>query len=125
MDAVKFLVECHNYCADCRAKVGKDWSTENCFLCDLNYHIGSFKQESAERMVKIVERLIEEKKGKTRQGRFLKVFPNATNVLDFCPHAMDATFRNRCDGASPEFCRRCKKDYWLTPIEETTNKETN
>ena len=129
MDAVKFLVECHNRCEDCRLKAGKEFSMENCFLCSLNHHISNFKQEGAEEMVRIVEQLIKEKKSKTRQSEFLKMFPNAPvnkgTVLGICPRDVDLTFVGSCERRSSEFCNRCKKEYWLEPIEETTNKETN
>lgn len=133
MDAVKFLVECHNYCEDCRAKTGDKWTTEKCFMCELNYHINVFKQEGAERMVRIIERLIEEKK-KTRQSEFLKMFPGAAmagDILGICPLCIDKTLIKNCTHCSKDTlipvytCAQCRKEYWLAPVEETNNKETN
>ena len=125
MDAVKFLIECHNYCDDCRAKAGKEWSTENCFSCELNHNIFDFQQKGAETMVKRIERLIEEKKSKTRQSEFLKQHPNASverGVLELCPALVDQTISCKPTELS---CWECRKINWLAPIEEATNKEIN
>lgn len=120
MDAVKFLVECHNYCEDCRAKTGDKWTTEKCFMCELNYHINVFKQEGAERMVELLERLVEEKK-KTRQSEFLKLYPSARifeNRLNVCPLDLDKTFDCYKYWSIDKSCNGCKHHYWGERIEE-------
>lgn len=50
--------------------------------------------------------------GKTRQERFLEMFPHAdthTGVLEVCPGDID--MRYTCHG--PKDCADCKKEYWL------------
>ena len=55
--------------------------------------------------------------GKTRQERFLEMFPHAdthTGVLKVCPGDID--MRYTCHG--PKDCADCKKEYWLTAEKE-------
>ena len=111
MDAVEFVKAFRVYCK----KQDVNW-----------YEAGAkILVNQPEAIVEAMSEWIKKNPIKTRQSEFLKMFPNATNVLDFCPHAMDSTFKSFCNLASSEYCRTCKKDYWLTPIDENTNKETN
>lgn len=55
--------------------------------------------------------------GKTRQERFLEMFPHAdthTGVLKVCPGDID--MRYTCHG--PKDCADCKKEYWLAAEKE-------
>ena len=55
--------------------------------------------------------------GKTRQERFLELFPHAdthTGVLNVCPGDID--MRYTCHG--PKDCADCKKEYWLAAEKE-------
>ena len=55
--------------------------------------------------------------GKTRQERFLEIFPHAdtyTGVLNICPGDIDV--RYTCHG--PKDCADCKKEYWLAAEKE-------
>ena len=55
--------------------------------------------------------------GKTRQERFLELFPHAdthTGVLEVCPGDIDV--RYTCHG--PKDCADCKKEYWLAAEKE-------
>lgn len=55
--------------------------------------------------------------GKTRQERFLEMFPRAdahTGVLEVCPGDIDMRFT--CH--DPKDCADCKKEYWLTAEKE-------
>lgn len=54
---------------------------------------------------------------KTRQERFLEMFPRAdahTGVLEVCPGDIDV--RYTCHG--PKDCADCKKEYWLAAEKE-------
>lgn len=55
--------------------------------------------------------------GKTRQERFLELFPRAdahTGVLEVCPGDIDMRFT--CH--EPKDCADCKKEYWFTAEKE-------
>ena len=55
--------------------------------------------------------------GKTRQERFLELFPHAdthTGALNICPGDID--MRYTCHG--PKDCADCKKEYWLAAEKE-------
>ena len=55
--------------------------------------------------------------GKTRQERFLELFPRAdayTGLLTVCPGDID--MRYACHG--PKDCADCKKEYWLAAEKE-------
>ena len=55
--------------------------------------------------------------GKTRQERFLELFPRAdahTGVLEVCPGDIDMRFT--CH--EPKDCADCKKEYWLAAEKE-------
>lgn len=55
--------------------------------------------------------------GKTRQERFLEMFPHAdthTGLLKVCPGDID--MRYTCHG--PKDCADCKREYWLTAEKE-------
>lgn len=58
--------------------------------------------------------------GKTRQERFLEMFPRAdahTGVLEVCPGDID--MRYTCHG--PKDCADCKKEYWLAAEKEDSH----
>jgi len=52
---------------------------------------------------------------KTRQSKLLEVFPNA--MVNICPLDFDKLFDSETCRAY-EDCTACKKDYWLTEVEE-------
>ena len=56
---------------------------------------------------------------KTRQDKFLEMFPNAqklnTGILSICPKIVDETLDINCC-ARP--CLGCYKDYWLAEVEK-------
>ena len=58
--------------------------------------------------------------GKTRQERFLEMFPHAdthTGALNICPGDID--MRYTCHG--PKDCADCKKEYWLAAEKEDSH----
>lgn len=57
---------------------------------------------------------------KTRQEKFLEVFPRAivfNGALNICPGDIDA--RQKCHG--PKDCRDCRREYWLAAVEEDSH----
>ena len=58
-----------------------------------------------------------EKKTKTRQDEFLKMYPNAlksNNILMICPVEIESDY-NACETYSE--CRKCKASYWFEEVE--------
>ena len=60
----------------------------------------------------IIIKWCEEHPEKTRQDRFLKMFPNAKPLLYICPSAMG--YKVEC----PNDCDKCRRDYWLAEVDE-------
>lgn len=56
-------------------------------------------------------------KKKTRQSEFLKMFPNAKRdddeIIYICPNTCCKTV----DCAGHNYCRTCRKDFWLAEVE--------
>lgn len=65
----------------------------------------------------IILKWCEEHPVKTRQDRFLKMFPNALlfdGVLNICPECV----KGECGHSGTMLCKDCKKDYWLAEVDE-------
>lgn len=84
---------------------------------------GYTKSHPAE-AVEIVERWTKEHPKKTRQSKFLKVFPRvsmtADGIIAFCPDSMDSEFecpRKTRDNIDP-ICGECRREYWLEEVED-------
>ena len=114
MDAVEFLKEKERMC--------RSYNCESCVKCpcdDINNGFDMtcdcLEAENPERFVDIVERWSNEHPKKTRQGEFLKMFPNAKieeGCLLICPIHCD---KNEKCGAGR--CVDCRKKYWLSEID--------
>lgn len=56
---------------------------------------------------------------KTRQDRFLKMFPNApkdeNGIIDLCPDCIDTNIE--CFHSAKK-CAKCCKNYWLAEVDE-------
>lgn len=119
MDAVKFVATVREYCKECKIdpEALYDWL---------------LKYEDVEFIIKAMERWGEKHLVKTRQSKFLKMFPNAKfctremgKTVDICPNRIDRTYVCPHDRGRPTmFCRECMEDYWLAPI-EGNSKETD
>ena len=118
MDAVKYLEEALRMCNSMK-------SCSDCLLHELNapcYPCRSYG-DSAETMypekcVEIIEKWSDEHQNKTRQGIFLKIFPDAPIVnghIDICPKYTD----DKIPGYDYcyKLCEDCKKEYWLAEVE--------
>ena len=64
---------------------------------------------------KIILKWCEEQPVKTRQDKFLEMFPNA-ECLNICPRCIDNIIA-KSDCAAVH-CEECKKRYWLAEVEE-------
>ena len=111
MDTVEFFKTANRLCKNQRC------CTEfpihkNGMGCMVNADDDSVK--SIEETVSKVEQWAEDHPVKTRQSKFLKLFPNAPKsgrVLDSCPRTLNIDYMppKGCENIS---CGACKTDYW-------------
>ena len=87
-------------------------------------YISAYKKNDCEGMVKAAEQWAAAHPAKTRQSVFLKQYPEARlmqdGVLSICPIAISSAYRGE-DGscANPsEKCDDCRREFWLTEVEE-------
>lgn len=56
---------------------------------------------------------------KTRQDKFLEMFPNVElvdgGVINICPNTIDCQYGADCSKLT---CKECRKDYWLAEVDE-------
>lgn len=117
MDAVEFLKEnermCKktDLCVDCPAykeNIGYDVTCEE------------FMNEYPQEYVSCVEKWSAEHPIKTRQGEFLKMFPdakiNSDGVIDIDPCYVDKKIEHHC-AEKYDSCDDCYKEYWLSEID--------
>jgi len=108
MDAVEYLRAFYKMCD----------SNKYCSSCEA---IGVCQNDcqKAEQMVEIVEKWAKEHPMKTRQGDFLKMFPNAVipsdGVLAISPCMVDHTISG--DNCLKTSCGECTRKYWTEEIE--------
>lgn len=127
MDAVEFLEKRNRMCG----ALGDECTDKDGTLCPLLVAArkvgkgcyGYTKSHPAE-AVEIVERWAKEHPKKTRQSKFLKVFPRvsmtADGIIAFCPDSMDSEFecpRKTRDNIDP-ICGECRRKYWLEEVDE-------
>ena len=83
---------------------------------------------NAEECVAAVEKWAKEHPVRTRQSKFLKMFPNARLESDgmpsICPIVVDKRCHNKdndalfCFVRDEEECRKCRRDFWLAEIKD-------
>lgn len=127
MEAVEFLEKHSRMCG----ALGDECTDKDGTLCPLLVAArkvgkgcyGYTKSHPAE-AVEIVEQWAKEHPKKTRQSKFLKVFPRvsmtADGIIAFCPDSMDSEFecpRKTRDNIDP-ICGECRREYWLEEVEE-------
>lgn len=70
----------------------------------------------------IILKWIEEHPVKTRQDKFLEMFPNACmykGAINICPCSIDCDYNCKNKEKFVDFdCSGCKKEYWLAEVEE-------
>lgn len=111
MDAVEFLKQFNRMC--------KAYNDDGCKECPAyRYRCGEEFDGQEEDGASIVEQWAKEHPVKTRQGEFLKMFPNAVvmtgSVLCIRPCDVDNTIKNLCKTTN---CGICRRDFWLKEIE--------
>lgn len=130
MDAVEFFQTvnrlCKNRsCAGC--PICKKGMCKDMCMVRRTVMLGDASVESIEEMISIVEQWAKDHPVKTRQSKFLKVFPNAylETITRLLPCSLDSTLKPlRCAkyGYLSITCRcdRCRDDYWN---EEVTDND--
>lgn len=96
----------------------------SCCKCELynkrrvGYTCAWVLQHHTDEMNEIILKWCKEHPVKTRQEKFLEMFPNAQlsngKVLTVCPRDINKTFNANCRNS----CFDCKKSYWLAEVEE-------
>lgn len=112
MDAVKFVKTlrrmCNGECRECEYE--KRSGFDPCMF---------WRYDHPEEAVAIVEQWAKEHPIKTRQGEFLKHYPDARilahGCLNACPMNVFSDTGINCN-AQP--CFECKKAFWLAEVEE-------
>lgn len=119
MDAVEFLKEKERMC--------RSYNCESCVKCPCEDTNNGFDMtcedlaiENPEEFVAIIEKWSAEHPVKTRQGEFLKMFPNASinsdGVIDIDPCLVDKKNIHRyCE--EYDDCDECYKEFWLEEID--------
>lgn len=97
-------------CCDC--PMGHK-TANDCTSCDL------LLRDEPDKANEIILKWCEEHPIKTRQDKFLKMFPNASvdhnGILDVCPKAINID--NKCT-AIVKTCGECCEEYWLAEVDE-------
>lgn len=117
MDAVKFVKTVNRLCKN-RHCDGCPIEKEGRCMVGFN----DYSVENIEKTISKLEQWAEDHPVKTRQSKFLKMFPNAPKsgrVLDICPRSLNTEYMppKRCENTS---CGVCKIDYWS---EEVTDND--
>ena len=98
-------------------------NAKGCQTCPLKECVSDFDwatsfQSKIDEPNEIILNWCKEHPVKTRQDKFLEMFPNAKisddKVLAVCPKEIDKTFDANCHNS----CSDCKKSYWLAEVEE-------
>ena len=110
MDAVEYVNQRRRMC---------DYYA-TCNKCPASKFQGCATVEVIPKIVPIVEQWAKEHPVKTRQGEFLKMFPNASigynGTLVICPSQADTKAIVDCV-RSERNCDKCKHDFWIKEID--------
>lgn len=105
MDAVKFLQE--------RKRMYESGAIAPSVMLGSNYDPAS--------VVKVVEEWAAEHPRKTRQGMFLKQYPegeiDSRGCLMLCPKRISADCRKRYGNCTSRLCADCRKEFWGQEVE--------
>ena len=116
MDAVEYLKTldrmCHCECLKCEFRKVRS-GIETCPV---------WQRTHPEEAVAIVEKWAAEPPAKTRQSEFLKYYPDAqidSGCLNACPMDIFGDMGINCN---KQTCYECKKEFWLTEVENAEAK---
>lgn len=122
MDAVTYIKEYKRMCEYFDSKENPaiacegcplEWLPNGCHMIEI--------ADNAEKCVAAVEQWANEHPVKTRQSKFLKMFPNASvgynGTLVICPSQADTKAVVECVRSEIN-CDKCKRDFWLKEIKD-------
>jgi len=120
MDAVEFFKTVKRLC--------KNQGCDGCPVCKNNTcmvmlmaRIYGASDESIEETISKVEQWAKDHPVKTRQNKFLKMFPDADlcrDVIDISPCSIEKEMRKCCGDRN---CGECKRTYWLAEVTDNGN----
>lgn len=120
MDAVEFFKTVKRLC--------KNQGYDGCPVCKNNTcmvmlmaRIYGASDESIEETISKVEQWAKDHPVKTRQNKFLKMFPDADlcrDVIDISPCSIEKEMRKCCGDRN---CGECKRTYWLAEVTDNGN----
>ena len=77
---------------------------------------GNFIVKHRDEANEIILEWCEKHPAKTRQDKFLEIYPNANvrdGVIQMCPRHIESDYF-----CQSQTCRDCKRDYWLAEVDE-------
>ncbi len=112
MDALKFFKEWNRMCS----------SSNECAKCPFNGQKCDLIRGIMEEHIAAVEQWSKEHPRKTRQSKFLDMFPTAmvggAGVLDMCPAIVDDRYRGKtCGDRTLLLCPDCRREFWMQEVE--------
>lgn len=93
---------------------------DNCKDCPISVACMNYSEVTIEEFDELNKDILNWCEGhpiKTRQDKFLVMFPNVSKdngIIDICPKVVDKEYPRRCTGD----CSNCLKSYWLAEVEE-------
>lgn len=112
MDVAEFFSEFRRMCK----------SSNDCAKCEYHGDKCNNAIELLEKTVAAVEKWSQEHPRKTRQRKFLDMFPTASvddvGVLNVCPAAVDDRYRDgHCGNKTLLSCQDCCRKFWMQEVE--------
>ena len=96
----------------------------NCDDCSLGRNCNILIKTNPDTANEIILNWCKEHPVKTRQDRFLKMFPNAkTNTegrIAICPNSVEYDYMRGCANVN---CPQCMDKYWLAEVDENDNRQ--
>lgn len=120
MDAVEFFKTVKRLCKNQGCDGGPVCKNNTCMVM-LMARIYGASDESIEETISKVEQWAKDHPVKTRQNKFLKMFPDADlcrDVIDISPCSIEKEMRKCCGDRN---CGECKRTYWLAEVTDNGN----
>lgn len=124
MDALKFIEERNRMC---ERYWQVDGDCDGCPMLNVDEcnELRSMVDDAGKavgKVVEIVEKWSKEHPRKTRQSKFLDMFPTAmvggAGVLDMCPAIVDDRYRGKtCGDRTLLLCPDCRREFWMQEVE--------